>query len=437
MLQARDRRIRALIKGLLALVFISKISLGSFIPVPRSFSFILFQQGMHPYLNVLLCFLLGVPLLILGTRVQDRNSLSGFYKLFCFLLAMTLVVQTAGQIYLGEGGSGILQLAALGSSLLMIAVYGISIPTLMSADDFLKSVQKWAGIFVLLSLVMWVLRSGYVFKGGRFIGVFKHIPHMVTCATVAFVFSLGTYALAQSRLQKLWSLIVAGAGFFAIVLTGTRSSAAAAFLALALMMILVPAKSNGAKILKTAVVALGFTFTLFFGAQSFNYAVAVATGQSSLGSRQAQDGVASRWEEVERGAQSFQEKPWIGHGLLSKFSSGEEADVSHYNAMKDPHNIFVSAGVTGGWPMVFLSVVAVIFMVIGSLKAMASRHKAKSYIAIYLAAHIPILIIYHIHLSIGGMADRLYWLVFGFVATSMFSVKAPMPKGVLNKKTTV
>jgi uncharacterized protein (DUF2062 family) len=34
-----------------------------------------------------------------------------------------------------------------------------------------------------------VVAGGAVFKGGRFVGVFKHIPHMVTCATVAFVFS--------------------------------------------------------------------------------------------------------------------------------------------------------------------------------------------------------------------------------------------------------
>lgn len=437
MLQARDRRIKILIKGLIALVFLSKISLGSLIPIPRSFSFIIFQQGMHPYLNVVFCFLLGTPLLLLGLKVKDRHSLSGFYKLFCFFLILTLFVQTMIQIYLGQGGAWELQFAALISSIMMIMVYGIAIPSLISADEFLKMVQRWTGILVLLSLGLLVVRAGYVFKGGRFIGVFKHIPHMVTCATIGFVFSLATFSLAKSRGQKLWSLLIILSSFFAIVLTGTRSSAGAALLALGLMFLIVPAKTNGGKILKTATVALGITFTLFFGNLTFNYAVGIATGQSSLGSRQAQDGVASRWEEVERGIRSFQESPWLGHGLLSKFSAGDEADVSHYNAMKDPHNIVVSAGVTGGWPLAFLSVIAVIFMVIGSLKAMASQYKPKSFLAVYLASHIPILIIYHIHLSIGGMADRLYWMVFGLIAASIFAVKAPMPSSVLKRNPSV
>lgn len=437
MLQVRDRRIKFLIKSLLGLIFLSKVSLGSFFPVPRSFSFILFQQGMHPYLNVALCFLLGVPLLLLGLRVRDRHSLSGFYKLFCFLLVAVLIFQTCSQIYIGQGGDPLLQMAALMTSVLLIAVYGVAIPSLMTADEFLKSLQRWAGFFVLLSLAMFVVRSGYVFKGGRFIGVFKHIPHMVTCATVGFIFSIATYALAKTRTEKTWSVVVAGASFVAIILTGTRSSAGAAVLALCLMLLLVPAKSNGTKILKTAVVSVAFTFVLFFGAQTFNYAVAIATGQSALGSRQAQDGIASRWEEVERGIASFKESPWLGHGLLSKFSAGDEADVSNYNAMKDPHNIFVSAGVTGGWPLAFLSLIAVLFMCIGSVKAMSSRHRAKSFVAVYLASHIPILIIYHIHLSIGGMADRIYWMVFGIVATSIFAVRAPLPSSVLNKKSTL
>ena len=37
-------------------------------------------------------------------------------------------------------------------------------------------------------------------------------------------------------------------------------------------------------------------------------------------------------------------------------------------------------------------------------------------LGIYMLSHIPILVIYHAHLSIGGVADRLYWLIFGFLA---------------------
>ena len=160
-------------------------------------------------------------------------------------------------------------------------------------------------------------------------------------------------------------------------------------------------------------------FYNLFGFQTYEFAHGIATGETSLGSRQAQDGVQSRWEEVQRGSEIFMEQPWLGHGLMSKFASGNEVDVSNYNAMKDPHNIFVSAGVVGGWPLLVLAGVSLILMLFGSLKAMKSFDIAKRQVAIYLLSHIPILVIYHIHLSIGGMADRMYWMVFGILAAAV------------------
>jgi hypothetical protein len=174
------------------------------------------------------------------------------------------------------------------------------------------------------------------------------------------------------------------------------------------------------------------TFCLFFGMQTYEFAHGVATGQTSIGSRHAQDGIASRMEEVERGKEIFMEHEWLGHGLMSKFASGNDVDVSNYNSFKDPHNIFVSAGVVGGWPMLILAAFAIGFMVIGALKGLKSLSIAKRQIAIYLMAHIPILIIYHIHLSIGGMADRLYWMVWGFMAVSVYEFGDKLGPGIKN-----
>ena len=157
------------------------------------------------------------------------------------------------------------------------------------------------------------------------------------------------------------------ASFLAIILTGTRSSAAAALFAFLLTIILHETQTNKGRIFKFAMVSFILMFTLFFGVQTYEFAREVATGQASLGGRQAQDGVASRWEEVERGSEIFMEHPWLGHGLMSKFASGTDVDVSNYNSMKDPHNIFVSAGVVGGWPMLILAAIALGFMTIGSV----------------------------------------------------------------------
>ncbi|AFY02876.1 O-antigen ligase family protein [Bdellovibrio bacteriovorus] len=421
MIRARDGRILFLIKALVALLFLSKISLGSFLlPVPYSFSFLIFQQGMHPFVNVFLCFLLGLPLGLMWLKVRDRHHLSGFYKLFVFALILTMTVQTLLQIsFVNTEESPVMQVGALAVSLFMVVIYGMIIPSLWDVKDFMYFVQRWSGVLVLISLVLWLVAGGAVFKGGRFVGVFKHIPHMVTCATVAFVFSLGTLLEDRKMKHKVFSALVLAGSFFAIILTGTRSSAGAAVLAFIVTMVLHKTETNEGRIFKFASLSILLTFALFFGTQVYDFARGVATGQSSLGTREAQDGIASRWEEVERGSQIFLQQPWLGHGLLSKFASGNEVDVSNYNAMKDPHNIFVSAGVIGGWPLIVLAGISLILMLVGSFKALVSFDISKRQVAIYLLSHIPILVIYHIHLSLGGMADRLYWMVFGFIAASV------------------
>lgn len=420
MIRANDARIIFLIQALAALAFLAKVSLGVLLPMPREFSYLVFQQGMHPYINVILCILLGVPLILLWLKVPDRHHLSGFYKLFVFVLMLTLTVQTLLQLYyVNSEESPVMQIGALVVSLFMVIVYGLIIPSLWNVQDFLRFIQRWTGALVLLSIILLPLASGAEFKGGRFIGVFKHIPHMVTCATLAYVFSLGAILTDQRLQHKIWDLLILLVSFVAIILTGTRSSAAAAIGAFVLTMILHRTKSNTGRLFKFASILLIVTFTVFFGAQTYEFAHGVATGENSLAGRQAQDGVASRWEEVQRGREIFMEQPWLGHGLMSKFASGNEVDVSNYNAMKDPHNIFVSAGVIGGWPLLILSGVALLLMLFGSLKALRSFDLAKRQVAIYLLSHIPILVIYHIHLSIGGMADRMYWMVFGVLAAAV------------------
>lgn len=431
MIHAKDARILFLIKSLVALAFLCKVSLGGLLPIPREVPYLIFQQGMHPYINVLLTFLLGVPLVLLWLRVRARQHLSGFYKLYVFFLMIVLAIQTLLQVhYVNPDESAIMQIGAMLVSLFMVGIYGLIIPSLWNVQDFLRFVQRWTGVLVLLSLIVLVLSPGSTFKGGRFIGTFKHIPHMVTCATTAFIFSLGTFLIEPKLKHKIWNLLILLASFVAIVLTGTRSSAAAAMFGFLLTLILHETRTTKGRMFKFGAVAFLLSFSLFFGLQTYEFAHDIATGHSSLGGRQAQDGVASRWEEVERGAEIFKQEPWLGHGLMSKFASGNDVDVSNYNSFKDPHNIFVSAGVVGGWPLLILAALALGFMTIGALKALKTFSIAKRQIAIYLLAHIPILVIYHIHLSIGGMADRLYWLVFGFVAAAVFeevSIRSPKP----------
>lgn len=419
-LQPRDQRLQFLMKSLIAMAFLAKVSLGAVLPLPQSLGYFIYQQGLHPYMNVAICAALGMPLFLLNFWVEQKHHLSAIYKVFVFLLLTILVVETCLQIYyVDPDDSAIMQLGAVGVACFMVIIYGLIIPSIMNVHEFVQFVQKWTGVLVLISLIVLPIGLGKEFKGGRYIGVFKHIPHMVTCATVAFVFSLGTLLNSKTKTQKVWNVVVILASFATIWATGTRSSAGAVVLAVVLTLALHKTKTTAGRIFKFSVVTFGILFTLFFGYQTVEFAHDVATGQQTIGSRGAQNGVEERWEEVERGTEIFLEHPWLGHGLLSKFSSGDQVDVSNYNSMKDPHNIFVSAGVVGGWPLLIMAGLSLLMMTVGCLKGLLSPDISQRQVSIYLICHIPILVIYHIHLSIGGMADRVYWLVFGFVAASL------------------
>jgi hypothetical protein len=406
-----------LIKALLSLIFISKISFAVFLVVPREFSFLIFQHGLHPYLNMAGALIFGLPLMLLWIRGSRFYRMNSLYFWIVFFLIAILCVQTFFQItYVNTEDSPLLQIGSLLMSVFMVLVYGVAIPSLWSVDRIVSYVKKWSSTLVFISMLLLPIAGSVLFKGGRFIGIFKHIPHMVTCATVAFILNLNEFLYLKNMKHNIWSVVLISLSFFAILMTGTRSSVLAALGAAALILIFHKVKTHLGLVFKISVLSFILSFTVFFGLDTLEYAQAVATGKAALGGRQAQDGVGSRWDEVLRGYEIFKEQPWLGHGLLSKFTSGHDVDVSNYNAMKDPHNMFISAGVTGGWPLILWSLIAVLVCLAGGLWALSAVPFPNKQIAVYVLTHLPILMIYHVHLSIGGMADRIYWLMFGMLA---------------------
>ena len=102
--------------------------------------------------------------------------------------------------------------------------------------------------------------------------------------------------------------------------------------------------------------------------------------------------------------------------MLSKFGSTDEKQVGNYNANKVPHNLFISAGVVGGWGLITLTLFGFAALILASVKSLISKNTAIQVLAIYMLTQIPIIFIYHIHLSMGGIADRIYWIIFGYMA---------------------
>jgi hypothetical protein len=402
--------------GILLLVFVSKVSFA-FMGMPSQVSFVIFQHGIHPYMNVILSFILGLPVLFdIANNPGRMGELSKIYRTLVFFLLMILAVETIFQNIFMEHQKGLFVWAALASTSWLIVMFGILLPVLLEPRLAVRFISSWCLNFVVISLILWVLRPDLTFKGGRFVGVFKHIPYMVTCASLGITFTLGRFTFETHTLKRVWLTFGVLASFLALLLTETRSALAAALMAVLLWVLRAPSRSVGFRYFKYSTALVATVVVVLFGAQMAQFASDIATGKKALLEREAQDGVASRMEEVERGWEYFKTSPWIGQGLLSKFSGQDDLDVSSYNSFKDPHNIFASAGVVGGWPFIVWTVFFLIILCTFAVRGVLSDDASVQIFAIYALVQIPILIIYHWHLSLGGMADRMYWLVFGYLA---------------------
>ncbi len=404
---------------LVLLIFISKISLA-FLPFfPWEMGPIIYQHGLHPYVNIFLTLSIGsIFILRWLLNPEHKYSQSGFFRFGVVFISLYLFLITGLQaFFVNTQESFLLQMAAAVLASFTIFLFGRIIPTSLTPENFLKYIKNVTLSLCWLSMLLLVVSSDTVFKGTRFIGIFKHIPHMVSAATLA-CYAIIYFFIQESHSKKriFINSIHFCMAFFVLVLTGTRSALASVVMGLLVAAIIFPARSNGVRILKTAFVITMVMGTLLFGELAGTFAVQIATGQKAIAGRSAQDGVSSRLEEIERGFEIFKKDQWLGQGLLSKFSSGNDADFSKYSADKDPHNILISAGVIGGWGLIAITSISMLALLVAGLKSLRSKNAALKIIAIYTLSQIPLLIIYHLHFSIGGIADRIYWIVFGYMA---------------------
>ncbi len=403
---------------LIALIFLSKISLG-FIPgFPYQESFFIFQKGMHPFINIFFNIIIGSILIIKFFWKSNHHYLQNrFFKFYLFIFCLYLLAVTAMQTVLNEAANPWwLQISAALSACFTVVLFARVIPSELSVAKFINYTQKISVFLCYVSLALLVIAPAMTFKGGRFIGVFKHIPYMVTVATLASIFLIyELFAKENSRPRKIYLLVSVAVAMAALILTGTRSALFAVVLSYFLAFLFFPARKAASQFIKVSVAFSLVIAILLFGQSVSNYALEIVRGESAVGLRAAQDGVASRFSEFERGYEIFSKNPIIGQGLLSKFGEINETEVGQYNANKDPHNILVSAGVIGGIGFIAIVFIGFAGLIAVSFQKLRSAPPEFKILAIYILTHIPILFIYHVHLSLGGMADRFYWIVIGYM----------------------
>ena len=175
---------------LIALIFLSKVSFG-FIPgFPYQESFFIFQKGLHPFVNIFFNIIIGSVLVIQFFWKSNHHYLQNrFFKFYLFIFCLFLLAITAVQVVLGDSISPWwLQISAALSACFTVVLFARVIPSELSITKFITLTQKISIVLCYLSLILLIAMPSLSFKGGRFIGVFKHIPYMVTTATLASVF---------------------------------------------------------------------------------------------------------------------------------------------------------------------------------------------------------------------------------------------------------
>lgn len=407
--------------SLLFLIFISKISL-KWLGIPENYSFLIFQHGLHPFINFTLNFLIGGVLFFIWIRKQERTKLSPYYVTFLFFLSAVLSIQTLFQITLvNVAFSATMQIGGLVMAIALIFIYGIIIPSLLPIDIFAKHLRNLSVFLVLISLILLPIFWPMFFRGGRFIGVFKHIPYMVNASTFAFVFFIPMVFgrrdnAADNNTFFLFILLFLIA--VAVTLTATKAAVVTILIAFVMAMVLYPAKNKSVFLFKLLFISMAAFVIIMFGVPITKAIYEVATGQRAFGMRTAQDGIEARMDEVTRGLDMFHRSPYFGSGLLYKYIGEDGVMVDSYDPFKDPHNLFVSAGVIGGWPLIILSIIGYSMLMFGAIKGVLHKSDKKLLPGLFILSHLPVFVIYPAHFSLGGIADRIYWLVFGYLAVN-------------------
>ena len=148
---------------LIGLIFISKISLA-FIPgMPNEIFPVVFQYGLHPYINSAMCLVVGI--FFIQKKLlnpEGFTSQSRLFRLFGVLVSLYLLAITMMQIIFQIGDESIAyQFIACLMAIFTIYLFGRVIPTKLDPKLFLQTVQKWSTALCWISLAALILLASF------------------------------------------------------------------------------------------------------------------------------------------------------------------------------------------------------------------------------------------------------------------------------------
>lgn len=407
--------------ALVSLFFVSKLSLAFAKVIPYNIPPLIYQGGMHPYVNVLATTFLAFCFLLTAKR-KEMDFNAKVYVSFIVIFIAVLVAQTLMQMFfVHEGASKSFQLTGAIMAFLTVGIFGVILPLHYPLKRFINVILFWTLGIVLVSLALLPIFNTSMFRGGRFVGVTKHIPHMVTISSCAAIFMIARWSIIfHSRFFNIVLYVFTTVlCFLAVALTATKAAMGSVFLATLMALFFFGKKSKPEQLGRLFIFGSMILSAVLLTPVTGELIYEVATGERAILGRPAQNGFETRWEEVERGSELFMKSPHFGLGILYKFmTNAKDGDVDTYNSFKDPHNLFLSAGVIAGWPFMILVTFGYICLIFKTFFIFYQRKKYSPEVLIaglFMATHLPVFLIYHVHLSMGGIADRLYWSLSGYI----------------------
>jgi hypothetical protein len=418
--------------ALVSLIFISKLSVAFARIIPYHIPPVIYQGGMHPYINIL--GTIGIAVLFFLTA--QKKSVDFNAKLYIgAIVAMValLLGQTILQMFfVHETASKSFQLTGAIMAFFTLMIFGVLLPLHYPVDRFIKVILYWCVGIVLFSLLLLPVFNATMFRGGRFVGITKHIPHMVSISSLAAIFLLGKWPVIFKYKYPVIFAYMASTFLciLAVALTATKAAMGSVALATFLALFYVGKKTKTEQwgrffILGSLTLSL-VLLTPVLGETLYE----VASGERALLGRPAQNGFETRWDEVVRGSELYRQSPHFGLGILYKFmTSSKDGSIDTYNSFKDPHNLFLSAGVIAGWPFMIMVTFGYIALIFKTFYLFVHRRRYSEGVMIaslFLATHLPVFLIYHVHLSLGGIADRIYWCLTGYVILARPFLHTPL-----------
>ena len=128
---------------LIVLIFLSKISFKIIPGVPYEISPLIFQYGLHPYINIGIVTLFGGFFILKKILAFNGHSeQSRFFRFYIVTTCLFLLFVTFLQVMFVETSFSLLmQFGSVTLSIITIYLFGRVVPINMSSIDFLKVIN--------------------------------------------------------------------------------------------------------------------------------------------------------------------------------------------------------------------------------------------------------------------------------------------------------